>query len=124
LEAFSRIDIHLDSFPYHGTTTTCESLLMGDPVVTMQGRDHRSRVGASLLNSVGHPEWVARDDQEYCKIAAELASNPTRLEATRAGLRQELESSALMDAESFTRDLEQAYKNCWADWCRQRSPTA
>jgi len=124
LEAFSRIDIHLDSFPYHGTTTTCESLLMGVPVVTMQGRDHRSRVGASLLNSVGHPEWVARDDQEYCKIAAELASNPTRLEATRAGLRQELESSALMDAESFTRDLEQAYKNCWADWCRQRSPTA
>ncbi|MDZ4731218.1 MAG: SEC-C metal-binding domain-containing protein [Xanthomonadales bacterium] len=124
LEAFSRIDIHLDSFPYQGTTTTCESLLMGVPVVSLTGDDHRSRVAASLLNSVGHPEWIANNEDEYVRIAVDLARDPKALAATRGALRNQLQGSALMDAKTFTAELEQAYRSCWEDWCRQSGPIA
>jgi predicted O-linked N-acetylglucosamine transferase (SPINDLY family) len=124
LEAFSRIDIHLDSFPYHGTTTTCESLVMGVPVVSLTGDDHRSRVGASLMNSVGHPEWVASDTDSYVRIAVDLASDPTALAAARAALRSQVQASALMDARTFTAELEQVYRSCWENWCRDSGPIA
>ncbi len=124
LEAFSRIDIHLDSFPYQGTTTTCESLLMGVPVISLTGDDHRSRVGASLLHSVGHPEWIARDEDEYVRIGVEIARHPQALSATRAALRAEFKASALMDAQTFTMELEQAYRTCWETLCRQSGPVA
>src|SRR5208283_2084439 len=74
LSTYNRIDIALDSMPYNGTTTTCEALWMGVPVVTAVGDRHASRVGASLLGAVGHPEWVARDRDDYVRVAADLAS--------------------------------------------------
>lgn len=43
----------LDTFPYAGTTTTCESLYMGVPCVTMAGSVHAHNVGVSLLTRVG-----------------------------------------------------------------------
>jgi protein O-GlcNAc transferase len=97
LATYARVDISLDTFPYHGTTTTCEALWMGVPVVTRVGDRHASRVGASLLTAVGHPEWIARDWEEYVGIAAALARDPDRLAATRAGLRDELRNSPLLD---------------------------
>jgi predicted O-linked N-acetylglucosamine transferase (SPINDLY family) len=124
LAAYGSIDIHLDSFPYNGTTTTCDSLLMGVPVVTLQGQDHRSRVGASLLRSAGHPEWVARDAGDYIRIARELAINPGKLQAIRSALRDELYASELMDAKSFTLELEEAYHQCWRSWCKSEGSTA
>lgn len=124
LRSFADIDIHLDSFPYHGTTTSCESLVMGVPMVTLAGHEHRCRVGASLLHSVGYPEWIAESPDEYIQIAAQLASDRPALSAARAGLRSRMQASPLMDAESFVADLEQAYQRCWEDWCRQAGPVA
>ena len=124
LNAFSSIDIHLDSFPYHGTTTSCESLVMSTPLVTLAGDDHRSRVGASLLHSVGHGEWVARTPEDYLRIAAGLAGDIPALAAIRTLLRSEVQASALMDANTFTAELEAAYRDCWANWCRQNGLVA
>lgn len=119
LNAFSNIDIHLDSFPYHGTTTSCESLVMSTPLVTLAGADHRSRVGSSLLHSVGHGEWVARTPEDYLRIAAGLAGDIPALAAIRTSLRSEVQASALMDAKTFTAELERAYRDCWESWRRQ-----
>ncbi len=124
LDAYSAIDIHLDSFPYHGTTTSCESLIMGVPVVTLAGEDHRSRVGASLMHSVGHEEWVAHTADEYVRIATELASDGPALAAIRSSLRSEVQASALMNAKTFTAELEQAYRHCWQTWCRGTGTSA
>jgi predicted O-linked N-acetylglucosamine transferase (SPINDLY family)/glycosyltransferase involved in cell wall biosynthesis/SAM-dependent methyltransferase len=109
LDRYNEVDIALDSYPYHGTTTTCEALWMGVPVVTRTGEAHLSRVGASLLHAVSHPELVAPSEEEYIRLAVELARDPARLRALRAGLRGQMQSSSLLDQVGFIRALEEAF---------------
>jgi predicted O-linked N-acetylglucosamine transferase (SPINDLY family) len=115
---YGRIDVALDTYPYGGTTTTCEALYMGVPVVTLAGRTHASRVGQSLLTRVGHPEWVAHDGPEFVRIAAGLASDHPTLELLRKGLRAEMQASRLMDEKGFARAMETALLSMWHDYCR------
>ncbi len=120
LALYSRLDIALDTFPYNGTTTTCEALWMGVPVVTLAGRHHAGRVGASLLTAVGHPEWIAATAKEYVATAAGLAADLDRLRAVRAALRPAVMASALCDAAGFSRRIESAYRDIWRRWCESR----
>ncbi len=117
LAFYSRIDIALDTFPYHGTTTTCEALYMGVPVVTMAGSAHAARVGVSLLHAAGLPELVGDDEAGYRGIAAGLASDPARLAAYRRTLRGQLTRSALCDAPGFARSFGAAVRGMWAERC-------
>jgi protein O-GlcNAc transferase len=117
LAVYRRVDIALDTFPYHGTTTTCEALWMGVPVVTLAGAVHRSRVGVSLLRSVGLPELVAGSWDEYVEIAAGLAGDRGRLVELRAGMRERMRESRLMDGAGLAREVEGAYRDMWRRWC-------
>jgi protein O-GlcNAc transferase len=117
LAGYNEIDIALDTFPYHGTTTTCEALWMGVPVVTLAGNAHFSRVGVSLLTNLGHPEWVADSADRYFEIAAGLAKDLPRLTELRKSLRERMAASSLMDAARFARDMEAAYREMWREWC-------
>jgi predicted O-linked N-acetylglucosamine transferase (SPINDLY family)/predicted SAM-dependent methyltransferase len=115
LATYRRVDIALDSFPYNGTTTTCEALWMGVPVVALAGDRHAGRVGASLLETVGLQELVARDIGEYVGIAQRLAADRPRLDALRAGLRERVRASPLRDEAGFVRELEDCYARLWQD---------
>jgi predicted O-linked N-acetylglucosamine transferase (SPINDLY family) len=117
LAAYSHMDIMLDTFPYTGTTTTVEALLMGVPVVTLRGHAHRARVSASLLSAVGLHEFVADDADAYVRTAGDLASDRTRLAAWRRSLRPRLLASPLCDRAGFTRKLEGVYRDLWREWC-------
>jgi predicted O-linked N-acetylglucosamine transferase (SPINDLY family) len=99
--AYGRVDVALDPFPYHGTTTTCEALWMGVPVVTLEGDRHRSRVGVSLLHAAGRGAWIARDVAGYVELAAGLASDREGL----ARERRELRGQAA------------AAREAWRRWC-------
>ena len=110
LEQYNQVDIALDTYPYHGTTTTCESLWMGVPVVTLAGRSHTSRVGASFLTHVGLPELVASSPEEYVDIAVKLANDKVRLNTLRTTLRSMMARSSLMDAAGVTKAVETAYR--------------
>ena len=114
LSLYDGVDIALDTWPYNGTTTTCEALWMGVPVVTLAGGVHMSRVGASLLHMAGLNELVARSAQDYFDSAVALANDQARRRALRAGLRERLAGSALLDHAGFTRKLEQVYRDCFA----------
>ncbi|HMB96418.1 MAG TPA: tetratricopeptide repeat protein, partial [Tepidisphaeraceae bacterium] len=118
LTTYQQIDIALDTFPYHGTTTTCEALWMGVPVVTRAGNAHVSRVGVSLLHRVGLNELIAENDEQYVSIAIDLASDPQRRKNISSSLRDRMQSSPLTNAENFVRDMESIYRQMWQTWCR------
>lgn len=120
--AYDRIDIALDPFPYNGTTTTCEALWMGVPVVTLLGGHHVARVGASLLVQCGLVELVAGDPADYIRRAVELAGDPTRLASLRAGMTARLRASSLTDYVGFARKMETAYRAMWRDWLARGAP--
>jgi protein O-GlcNAc transferase len=117
LALYDQVDIALDPFPYNGTTTTCEALWMGVPVVTLRGDRHAGRVGASLLGQIGLTDLVANSVEEYVEIALALADNPERLDDLRRSLRPRLAASSLCDGPAFARKIEAAFRQMWRLWC-------
>ena len=114
LSRYGEIDVALDVFPYNGTTTTCEALWMGVPVVTLAGTTHVTRVGASILNSVGLSEFIAETPEQYLDIAQRLAVDVEKRRELRAGMRARMQSSPLLDAAGFVGELESAYRELLA----------
>ncbi len=109
LQLYDRVDIALDTFPYNGTTTTCEAMWMGVPVVTFAGQSHVSRVGAALLTHAGCREWIADDVEGYVTLAVRLAAELGAMESVRPGLRNRLKASELCNATRVARELERFY---------------
>ena len=97
LALYRKIDVTLDPYPYHGTTTTCEALWMGRPVVSLAGDRHASRVGASLLAAVQRPSWIASSPEDYVAIAERLARTQELTELGGRALRQAVAGSPLLD---------------------------
>jgi predicted O-linked N-acetylglucosamine transferase (SPINDLY family) len=114
LAMYHQLDIGLDPFPYNGTTTTCEALWMGVPVITLRGDRHAGRVGASILTRMGLEHLVAESQDQYVEIGIKLAQNITALENLRAGLRSHMQSSVLCDGQSFARIMETSLTNLWS----------
>jgi protein O-GlcNAc transferase len=119
---YNRVDIALDTFPYLGTTTTCDALWMGVPVVALEGQICVSRSGVSILRTVpGAGAWVGSSPEAYMKIALRLAGQPAALVELRTGLREKMRQSPLLAYDALTRNLEAAYRTMWAGWCRDNS---
>jgi protein O-GlcNAc transferase len=117
LTSYSDIDIALDPFPYNGTTTTCEALFMGAPVVSLIGDHHAARVGFDILSIVGAEEFAAPDIETYVATAAGLAGNAQKLREMRNESRERLIRSPLGDGPGFARDFEAALRQMWQRWC-------
>lgn len=119
LSRYGEVDIALDPFPYSGTTTTCEALWMGVPVISLQGDRHAARVSAALLHRVGLESLVATTPKQYQQIALDLAKNKKRLTEVRAGLRPRMAGSSLCNKVGFAREVEAAYRSMWQAFCRR-----
>ncbi len=117
LEQYRDIDIALDTAPYNGGLTTCEALYMGVPVISMRGRTHGARFGASILTNAGVRELVVENDINYVRRAVQLAESPKLIEAYHAGLRTNMKQSPLMDSHGYMRALEAAYLEVWKEFC-------
>ena len=117
MRLYNKADIALDTYPYHGTTTTCDALWMGTPVIVLAGEHHVSRVGVSLLNNVGLGFLIAGSPEAYVGKAVALASERENLLSLRRKLRGMMLASPLMDAPRFAGHLETAYRRMWHEWC-------
>ena len=112
-----QVDLTLDPVSVNGATTTCESLWLGAPVLSLVGARPMARAGLSILNAAGIPEFAAATPQQFIGIAVSLAGNLPRLAEIRARLRAQMAGSPLMDGAKFTRELEKLYREIWTVWC-------
>lgn len=116
---YQQIDIVLDPFPANGGTSSCDLLWMGVPLVTLAGERFVSRLGATLLHTVGHPEWIADTAEDYVAIAQSLAADIPALDAIHQKLRAETEASPLMDEAGFAEAFGGALRGMWQGWCEK-----
>ena len=117
LEAYARVDIALDPFPYTGGATTAEALWMGVPVLTLGGERFLARQGVGMLSNLGLSQWIADDTNHYIERAVSLGSDVPGLVAIRNSLRSSLAASPLMDARRFAKDFEAALRQMWLKRC-------
>jgi predicted O-linked N-acetylglucosamine transferase (SPINDLY family) len=114
-----QIDLALDTFPYNGGTTSCHSLWMGVPVLTLAGDTTASRQGAAMLGWAGLDGFITTSGDEYASRAVEIAGNLDELSRIRRSLREHIARNN--DASSFTRRLENAYRSMWQRWCSAKT---
>jgi predicted O-linked N-acetylglucosamine transferase (SPINDLY family) len=117
LGEYSDVDVALDPFPFSGCLTTCEALWMGVPIVTWPQDRPVSRQTQAFLTVIGRTEWIARDAEDYVRIAASLGADLRLLAALRWEQRDRVAASPLCDGPRFARNLEAAYRQIWRHWC-------
>jgi protein O-GlcNAc transferase len=117
LAAYGEVDLALDPFPHGGGVTALEGLWMGVPMVALLGDRVAGRLGPSLLTMLGLPDFVAATPEEYVELAVRHASDPARLAAVRAGLRERLARSPVCDHRAYCAAVEAAYRAMWRRWC-------
>jgi protein O-GlcNAc transferase len=120
LRTLSRIDVALDPFPYNGHITTCDTLWMGTPVVTLEGSSAVGRIGRTILAELGMHDCIASDREGYILRAVRLSDDRDYLKQTRSALRQRMVRSSLMDYQGLVARLETALERMWRDWCATR----
>lgn len=122
LELYHRIDIHLDTLPYNAHATALDSFWMGVPMVTLVGQTLVGRAGWCYLNNLKLTELAAQTEDQFVRIAKELASDLDRLAKLRATLRSTMESSPLMNGKKFADAVATIYREAWRKWCMNLQP--
>ncbi len=115
-DAYNKVDIGLDTFPYNGVTTTAEALWMGVPVLTKKGDCFVSHNGETICHHTGLSDWIAEDENDYYEKAVRFSSDFEALAKLRAGLREKILTSPLFAAERFARRFEDAMFELWSDY--------
>jgi predicted O-linked N-acetylglucosamine transferase (SPINDLY family) len=118
LDYYNKVDIALDPMPYTGTTTTCEALWMGVPVITLVGAAHRQRTSFSILKNAGLDDLVAKSHNEYVHKAVHLGLDLKSLSSVRQRVATGIRSSILCKPERFTRHYEEILESIWKDHVR------
>ena len=109
MKAYHRIDIALDPFPYNGGTTTAHALSMGIPVISKSGGYFCGRMGASLLNAIDKPEWIAANVDDYVTKAKTLAHEIQSGLFQHQDFLQYVSNSRLMDTRAHAVDVAQHF---------------
>lgn len=121
LAEYAEVDIALDTFPYNGGLTSCECLWMGVPIVALEGERMIGRQTSALLRLLGLNDWVATSRDDYVSLAVKKSRDLAGLALVRAGMRERVARSPLVNAAGFSRDLEAAYRNMWQRYCKNCS---
>ena len=115
-------DLFIDTFSFNAHTTATEALWASLPVVTKTGQGFAARVAGSLLNSVGLPELITKNEHDYEMLILELATNPSKLSKVRKKLAANLLEQPLFDTEQYTKHLEDGYKQAYQNYFEGNTP--
>lgn len=109
LKTYKLMDIFLDTFPYNGHTTLCESLYEGTPVITLSGKSFASRVGASILYNLNMKEMITHNLLEYEEKILEIASSPDTLKNIKINLKNNIDKGHIFNPKIYVKNLEKVY---------------
>ncbi len=109
-------DIALDTSPFNGGTTTCETLYLGLPLITLKGEAFISRMGYAILKSLDLEELAADTPEHYVQTAVALSRDLDKLALLRQGMRQRIQQSSLSQELEFTKKIEAAYRTMWRQY--------
>jgi len=109
-------DVVLDTYPYNGATTTLEVLWMGIPLVTRVGQQFAARNSYTMMMNAGLTEGIAWTDEEYVEWGIRLGKDAELRQQISWKLRQSRQTAPLWNAKQFTRDMEDAYEQMWANY--------
>ena len=117
MQAYNQIDIALDPFPHGGGVTALEGLMMGVPMINLRGSTVAGRLSASIMTTLGLPDWIAETQKEYVELAIQKADDLQSLAELRQQLRGTFTSSAIGDQAAYARVVEKEYRQLWQEWC-------
>lgn len=118
--ALGEIDISLDPFPYNGGITSCDTLWMGTPLLTLAGKTYVSRQGVAILSNLGLEDWIAKTQEEFIEKAKKAASEGARLSLLRGKLRETVKKSPICDWKAYGVKWEEAVRKLWKNWCASK----
>ena len=113
-------DVVLDTFPYNGATTTLETLWMGVPLVTQVGQQFAARNSYTFMLNAGIEEGIAWSQQEYIEWGIRLGLDRSLRDKIHGKLKSGRTTAPVWNGKQFTRDLEQAYREMWAQYQEQQ----
>ena len=119
LEKYKRIDISLDPFPFQGNTSTCESIWMGVPVLTLKGNRYLFHFGESINSNLNMKEWIADNKENYLEKAIKFSSDLENLSKIRMRLREEALISPVFDANRFSKHFSKLLWKIWDDFIKR-----
>ncbi len=122
LARYQLANLFLDNLPYGAHTTGADSLWMNVPILTLPGRSFAARVCASLVRAAGVPELECSSAREYIDRAVEFAMNSEKLKAVKAKLAANRDTCTLFDTPKLARNLEELYRDMWAEYQRGELP--
>lgn len=106
-------DLALDTGIYNGGATTSNALWAGVPVITKKGKHFVSRMTASSLDTIGLPDLIVNNLEEYEKLAVRLTKNRFELSNIQTILEKNRLTAPLFDTARFVKNLEAAYRQMW-----------
>jgi predicted O-linked N-acetylglucosamine transferase (SPINDLY family) len=109
LPDYNKMDIAIDTFPYSGTTTSCESLMMGVPILTLFDNVrhyHSQNVTTSLMKNCGLDDYVTYSQEEYIQKAVWFANNLNSLDGLKQRVRNAFVKGPICDYNGFTDEFE------------------
>ena len=113
-------DVVLDTFPYNGATTTLETLWMGIPMVTQVGQQFAARNSYTFMLNAGITEGIAWSQAEYIEWGIKLGLDRSLRDKIHGKLKSGRTTAPVWNSKQFTRDLEQAYRDMWAQYQEQQ----
>ena len=116
LNAYNRVDLALDPFPYHGTTTTAESVMMGVGVLTLKGYSYLTRIGETSMINSGLAEFIANDENEYFSKAISISKDIEKLSYLRVNMREYIKDKPVFDTAKFAKDVEAMLEGMWSEF--------
>lgn len=113
LKTAENFDLALDPWHVNGGATTLETSWMGVPTLTIAGDRTSSRLGTSIMTTLGHTEFIASSIDDMIAKAVHFNGQRDYLSAVRRSLRDTMRKSVLCDSKAYCKELEDAYREAW-----------